>query len=210
MMKTSQRDGVLASESILTRFQSDPGAVDVRENLDLICPVFNPWMLRYAHYYEQSPIDEAGDMVNTFWEWFIRTEKIEKFDPRKGIFTNWFVRVFKNNITDQYRKRRINTYHESASMDGDHEAFAKIPDPKVSNPLEIMVNAETRSEIDAELKKLPTKQRDIVQRILCDEIPLKTVASESKRSSHTMKSRYVKGRTILRKRLKSVRDELKK
>jgi len=128
---------------------------------------------------------------------------------RESRFSTWLYRIATNASLMKLRRRRDGhvSYEQSQGNDGDAEPLA-IPDWS-SQPLEELLDAETREVLGREVELLPTNEREVF--VLRDimEQSNSDVAQELGLSVAAVKSRLHRARLHLRDRMnRYFRDRL--
>jgi len=128
---------------------------------------------------------------------------------RESQFSTWLYRIATNASLMKLRRRRDGhvSYEQSQGSDGDAEPLA-IPDWS-SQPLEELLDAETREVLGREVEQLPANEREVF--VLRDimEQSNSDVAQELGLSVAAVKSRLHRARLHLRDRMnRYFRDRL--
>ena len=199
--------GVMEIESMLSRFQADNKEVEVQEIITLIYQVFEDRVFRSARGFTVPSIEDAQDMANDFWLWFLEQEVFQKYDATRQSFQAWFSVVLKNKLIDWVRPPNPNSYPEVSIDDDDANHEADKVDPKARDPLENSLSAEIEKEIQGALERLSPRQRYIFIRKQIASDSVKQIASDLKLSPNTVKTHLKAARRKLRELLKHVRDE---
>ncbi len=107
-----------------------------------------------------------SDVEDLTQESFIKVFKyLHDFDPTQGPFMAWFSRIIHNVCIDWIRqkaKRGVEkTYNPTDVRDDDSSDLVTIADPNISKADDQLVNQEIQHEIEACLKHLSEKHKEI-------------------------------------------------
>lgn len=118
----------------------------------------------------------------------------------RGPFRPWLLRIAANACTDELRRRGRKP---SSSLDVALDAGVPEPPDEAPLPETTALQGELRREVEAALQTLPEEQRLAV--ILCDlqGLDYQEIATVTRTSLGTVKSRIARGRGRLRKVLRS-------
>jgi RNA polymerase sigma-70 factor (ECF subfamily) len=114
----------------------------------------------FKTYHKETAEDITG---NTFLKAF---DRIQQFDPRKGMFIAWLYTIAKNEINDFFRKK-----HPVLSLED-------IWDIPAETDVEIdAVNRENFNTLQRYLQKLPASKRDILILRVWQDLPFRDIAA---------------------------------
>jgi RNA polymerase sigma-70 factor (ECF subfamily) len=116
----------------------------------------------------------------------------------RGSFRPWLLRIAANACTDEQRRRGR---RPASSLDVALEAGVPEPPDEDTLPEASALQGELRREVEAALQRLPDEQRLAV--VLCDlqGLDYAEIASVTRASLGTVKSRIARGRARLRELL---------
>ena len=126
--------------------------------------------------------------------------------------TGWLFRVARNRITDLFRKKRPESFSESAVMDEDSglmELEDLLPSPD-AGPEALYARGVLLDELEAAIDELPQEQRAVFVAHELEGRSFKEIAGETGVSVNTLLSRKHYAVLHLRERLQGIHDELTK
>ncbi len=126
--------------------------------------------------------------------------------------TGWLFRVARNRITDLFRKKRPESFSDTAVADEDGEVL-QIEDllPSLdAGPEVLYVRNVLLDELELALDELPEEQRDVFVAHELEGRSFKEMAAETGVSVNTLLSRKRYAVLHLRERLQSIYDEFTK
>ncbi len=126
--------------------------------------------------------------------------------------TGWLFRVARNRITDLFRKKRPESFSDTAVADEDGEVL-QIEDllPSLdAGPEVLYVRNVLLDELELALDELPEEQRDVFVAHELEGRSFKEMAAETGVSVNTLLSRKRYAELHLRERLQSIYDEFTK
>jgi RNA polymerase sigma factor (sigma-70 family) len=126
--------------------------------------------------------------------------------------TGWLFRVARNRITDLFRKKRPESFGDTATADGDDELMQLddlLPSPD-AGPDAVYARSVLLRELELALAELPEEQRAVFVAHELEGRSFKEMAAESGTSVNTLLSRKRYAVLRLRERLQGVHDELTK
>jgi RNA polymerase sigma-70 factor, ECF subfamily len=145
-------------------------------------------------------VDEAEDLTQ---EVFIKVyQSLDRYRQSEGSFTTWLTTVARNQVIDNYRRRR----EEKRRRLENPEILDVIASPE-EGPLRGLERDERVEFVRRGLRALPADLREPL--ILCDlqGLPYEEVASILRLPLGTVKSRINRGRLELARRLLARRQE---
>ena len=126
--------------------------------------------------------------------------------------TGWLFRVARNRITDLFRKKRPESFSDTAVADEDGEVLQiedLLPSPD-AGPEALYVRNVLLDELELALDELPEEQRDVFVAHELEGRSFKEMAAETGVSVNTLLSRKRYAVLHLRERLQGIYDEFMK
>jgi RNA polymerase sigma factor (sigma-70 family) len=126
--------------------------------------------------------------------------------------TGWLFRVARNRITDLFRKKRPESFSDTAVADEDDELLQLedlLPSPD-AGPEALYARNVLLDELELALDELPEEQREVFVAHELEGRSFKEMATERGVSVNTLLSRKRYAVLHLRERLQSIYDELTK
>jgi RNA polymerase sigma factor (sigma-70 family) len=126
--------------------------------------------------------------------------------------TGWLLRVARNRITDLFRKKRPESFSETAVADEDDELLLLedlLPSP-AAGPEALYARNVLLAELELALDELPEEQREVFVAHEIEGRSFKEMAAESGVSMNTLLSRKRYAVLHLRERLQNIYDEFRK
>src|SRR5713226_9502926 len=126
--------------------------------------------------------------------------------------TGWLFRVARNRITDLFRKKKTETFSDSALEDEDGEVLQiedLLPSPD-AGPEALYVRNVLLDELELALDELPEAQREVFIAHQLEGRSFKQMAAATGVSVNTLLSRKRYAVLHLRERLQSIYDEFTK
>jgi RNA polymerase sigma factor (sigma-70 family) len=126
--------------------------------------------------------------------------------------TGWLFRVARNRITDLFRKKRTESFSDTAVTDEDDELL-QLEDLLPSSdagPEALYVRSVLLDELELALDELPEEQHDVFVAHEFEGRSFKEISAETGVSVNTLLSRKRYAVLHLRKRLQSIYDEFTK
>src|SRR5271166_2503109 len=152
-------------------------------------------------------LDDPCDAADTTQEVFIKVFRgIRNFHSDSSLKT-WIYRIAVHEAANRRRWWFRHKFRETpieASSDRDQESFSPGSEALVDNsksPLENLYDEELRARVETELKALAEPYRTTVILRDVEELSYEQIAEVTQTSLGTVKSRLVRGREALRKRL---------
>lgn len=144
--------------------------------------------------------DQAEDLTQEVFVRIYRT--LDQFDQRQGDLQNWLMRLARNLIIDDYRRRQRNPQNSHAE-DVDEHAF-HLPSASAS-PQREMERRELSVQVQEGIDKLPPDLRTCVILRDIEELSYQEIVDLLKIPEGTVKSRINRGRIELAKILRRMR-----
>jgi RNA polymerase sigma factor (sigma-70 family) len=126
--------------------------------------------------------------------------------------TGWLFRVARNRITDLFRKRKPETFHDANVENEDGELLRiedLLPSPD-AGPEALYVRSVLLDELELALDELPAEQREVFIAHELEGRSFKELSAESGVNTNTLLSRKRYAVLHLRERLQSIYDEFMK
>jgi RNA polymerase sigma-70 factor, ECF subfamily len=147
-----------------------------------------------------SRADAAEDLTQ---EVFVRVYRsLDQYDSKQGDLQNWLMRLARNLIIDDYRKRQ-RTPHESHAEDlADHTYHLRASSSSVQREME---RRELGKQVQAGIDKLSPDLRTCVILRDIEELSYQEIVNLLKIPEGTVKSRINRGRIELAKILRRMK-----
>jgi len=126
--------------------------------------------------------------------------------------TGWLFRVARNRITDLFRKKKPESFSETAGADEDDELLRLedlLPSPD-AGPEALYARSVLLDDLEMAVDELPEEQREVFVAHELEGRSFRGMAAETGVSVNTLLSRKRYAVLHLRKRLQSIYDELTK
>jgi RNA polymerase sigma factor (sigma-70 family) len=126
--------------------------------------------------------------------------------------TGWLFRVARNRITDLFRKKKPESFSDTAVADADGELLHLedlLPSPD-AGPEALYARNMLLDELELALDELPEEQREVFVAHELEGRSFKEMAAETGLSVNTLLSRKRYAVLHLRERLQSIYDEFRK
>lgn len=147
-----------------------------------------------------SRADSAEDLTQDV---FIRVYRsLEQYDAKQGDLQNWLMRLARNLIIDDYRKRQRAPQDQAADDLEDHKYHLRSADSSVQREME---RRELGAQVQAGIDKLSADLRTCVILRDIEELSYQEIVDLLKIPEGTVKSRINRGRIELAKILRRMR-----
>lgn len=147
-----------------------------------------------------SRADSAEDLTQDV---FVRVYRsLEQYDAKQGDLQNWLMRLARNLIIDDYRKRQRAPQDQSADDLEDHKYHLRSADSSVQREME---RRELGAQVQAGIDKLSPDLRTCVILRDIEELSYQEIVDLLKIPEGTVKSRINRGRIELAKILRRMR-----
>ena len=147
-----------------------------------------------------SRADTAEDLTQ---EVFIRVYRsLEQYNPKQGDLQNWLMRLARNLIIDDYRKRQRAPQDEAADDLEDHQYHLRAAGNTVQREME---RRELGVQVQAGIDKLSADLRTCVILRDIEELSYQEIVDLLEIPEGTVKSRINRGRIELAKILRRMR-----
>jgi RNA polymerase sigma-70 factor (ECF subfamily) len=147
-----------------------------------------------------SRADSAEDLTQDV---FIRVYRsLDQYNPKQGDLQNWLMRLARNLIIDDYRKRQRAPQDESADDLEDHKYHLRAAGGTAQREME---RRELGAQVQAGIDKLSADLRTCVILRDIEELSYQEIVDLLKIPEGTVKSRINRGRIELAKILRRMR-----
>jgi RNA polymerase sigma-70 factor (ECF subfamily) len=147
-----------------------------------------------------SNVSAAEDLTQ---EVFVRIYKsLNQYDPKQGNLANWLMRLARNLIIDDYRKRQRNPQNSMADTVDNHTFHLRSVGTSAQKEVE---RRELASQVQEGIDKLPPDLRTCVILRDIEEMTYKEIVDVLDIPEGTVKSRINRGRIELAKILRRMR-----
>lgn len=147
-----------------------------------------------------SRADSAEDLTQDV---FVRVYRsLEQYDAKQGDLQNWLMRLARNLIIDDYRKRQRAPQDQGADDLDDHKYHLRSADSSVQREME---RRELGAQVQAGIDKLSSDLRTCVILRDIEELSYQEIVDLLKIPEGTVKSRINRGRIELAKILRRMR-----
>ncbi|MBD0325988.1 MAG: sigma-70 family RNA polymerase sigma factor [Pyrinomonadaceae bacterium] len=147
-----------------------------------------------------SRADAAEDLTQ---EVFVRVYRsLDQYDPKQGDLQNWLMRLARNLIIDDYRRRQRTPQDAQADDLEDHAFHLRAGG---SSPQKHIERRELGEQVQAGIDKLPPDLRTCVILRDIEELSYQEIVDLLKIPEGTVKSRINRGRIELAKILRRMR-----
>jgi RNA polymerase sigma-70 factor (ECF subfamily) len=147
-----------------------------------------------------SRTDSAEDLTQDV---FIRVYRsLDQYDAKQGDLQNWLMRLARNLIIDDYRKRQRAPQDQAADDLEDHKYHLRSADSSVQREME---RRELGAQVQAGIDKLSPDLRTCVILRDIEELSYQEIVELLKIPEGTVKSRINRGRIELAKILRRMR-----
>ena len=167
--------------------------------------------LRLRNFIRQrvpDPLDVEDILQDVFYE---LVEANRLLMPIEHV-TGWLFRVARNRITDLFRKKKTESFSDTAIADEDDELLLLedlLPSPD-AGPEALYARNLLLAELELAVDELPEEQREVFVAHELEGRSFKAMAAETGVSVNTLLSRKRYAVRHLRERLQSVYDEFTK
>ena len=147
-----------------------------------------------------SNVSSAEDLTQ---EVFVRIyNSLDKFNPKQGNLSNWLMRLARNLIIDDYRKRQRNPQNSMADTVDNHTFHLRAVGTSAHKELE---RRELAGQVQEGIDKLAPDLRTCVILRDIEEMTYKEIVDVLQIPEGTVKSRINRGRIELAKILRRMR-----
>jgi RNA polymerase sigma factor (sigma-70 family) len=155
-----------------------------------------------------DPLDAEDILQDVFYELVEANRLLMPIDH----VTAWLFRVARNRITDLFRKKRPESFSDTADEDEDDELLRLedlLPSPD-AGPEALYARNVLLAELELAVDELPEEQREVFVAHEWEGRSFKAMAAETGVSVNTLLSRKRYAVLHLRERLQSIYDEFRK
>jgi RNA polymerase sigma factor (sigma-70 family) len=155
-----------------------------------------------------DPLDAEDILQDVFYKLVEANRLLMPIDH----VTAWLFRVARNRITDLFRKKKTESFSDSAIVNDDDELLQLedlLPSPD-AGPEALYARRVLLDELELALDELPKEQRDVFVAHEFEGRSFEEIASDTGVSVNTLLSRKRYAVLRLRQRLQSFYDELTK
>ena len=163
------------------------------ELLDLLIEQYQFRLFRYLLHLTGSR-ERAEDFFQETWVRVL--ERGAQYDG-KWKFEAWLFTIARNLVLDWHRRKKPESFDSLRGPDEDAPAF-DLKDEKSATPLEDVLGAEQRENIQISLTKIPAVYREVLVLRFQEEMQLEEIASVLSTPVSTVKSRLYRGLEALR------------
>src|SRR4051812_24369917 len=173
------------------------------------------WLI--AHYHQpiysvvHRILSDPADAADTTQEVFLKVFKgIKRFDGRSSLKT-WMYRIAIHEASNQrrwwfrHKSRETSMEAEEYSDANGHTRQTRSLEEALADdthtPFENMAHEEVRARVEAELREVPEPYRTVVVLRDIEQLSYEEIAEVLETSLGTIKSRLMRGRAALKKRL---------
>ena len=154
-------------------------------------------VFRLAYRILRNEDDAAETLQDTFLSAY---RGIKRF-KQESTFSTWLYRIATNASLMRFRKRRDNLVSlEQSQNDSDDAEPLAIADWS-KQPLQDLLDSETRSQMEESIEKLPVQLRTVFILRVIEELPNDEVGQILQLTGAAVKSRLHRARILLRERL---------
>jgi RNA polymerase sigma-70 factor (ECF subfamily) len=147
-----------------------------------------------------SNVEAAEDLTQEVFVRIYRT--LDQYDAKQGDLANWLMRLARNLIIDDYRKRQRNPQDSNADDVDDHAFHLRAVGGSQQTEME---RREMRNKVQAGINKLPPDLKICVILRDIEELSYQEIVEHLEIPEGTVKSRINRGRIELAKILRRAR-----
>ena len=189
----------LSDEALIAGIRESPGS---RELNDCFQEIFQRYQVRVTNWCFRitRDADRATDLTQ---EVFVRVYRsLDQYDPKQGDLQNWLMRLARNLIIDDYRKRQRTPHDNLADDLADHSYHLHTRTNSVQKEME---RRELGAQVQAGIDKLSPDLRTCVILRDIEELSYQEIVDLLKIPEGTVKSRINRGRIELAKILRRMK-----
>ena len=157
-------------------------------------------------------VPDPGDAEDILQDVFYELVEANRLLMPIEHITGWLFRVARNRITDLFRKKRSQSFSDTAVTNEDDELLQLedlLPSPD-AGPEALYVRSILLDELELALDELPEEQHDVFVAHELEGRSFKEISAETGVSVNTLLSRKRYAVLHLRKRLQRIYDEFMK
>ena len=196
--ETLARGGAVCTEELMIRVQMG----DMAAYRELVRP-YQSKVFRVVRSFHRNPEDAMEVCQDTFMKLFIARHTWE----RRTSFSAWLYRIAINAAIDRYRrgdKGRTTSLEDVAEGQIESSAAAR----PAQDPAELLDAAQRRRILEGAIRRLPSRQREVVSLRYFGELTLEEISSALRCPLGTVKSNLHKGVMALKRMLFEQKDVL--
>lgn len=173
------------------------------------------WLI--AHYHQpiysvvHRILSDPADAADTTQEVFLKVFRgIKRFDGRSSLKT-WMYRIAIHEASNQRRwwfrhksretSMEAEEYADANGRSRQTQSLERALADDANTPFESMAHEEVRARVEAELRQVPEPYRTVVVLRDIEQLSYEEIAEVLETSLGTVKSRLMRGRAALKKRL---------
>lgn len=141
-----------------------------------------------------------SDVEDVAQQVFVRVWKSAKRYQPRAKFTTWLLKITRNLVFNELRRRKRHALNPLQSEEGGEEM--QLKDERVQTPDAALLEAELQGAIESAIGQLPDSQRMAVILRRYEELSYDQIADVLDQSVPAVKSLLFRARTELRERLK--------
>jgi len=165
-------------------------------SLEILIKRYLPLVYNFSRQFTGDP-SKASDIAQ---ETFVKAWKnIKKFDRERN-FKPWILAIAKNTALDWLKRREDMPFSSFENEETGYNILETISDNSPS-PEVLFGQTETREKMDAAIKELPEKHREIVRMRNEDQLTFKEISKMMKEPLNTVKNRYWRAAQSIKKKL---------
>src|SRR3990172_4285113 len=164
------------------------------------------------HRFIRRRVPDARDAEDILQDVFYELVEANRLLMPIEHVTGWLFRVARNRITDLFRKKRLESFSDTAIADEDEELLQLkelLPSPD-AGPEALYARNVLLDELELAVDELPEEQREVFVAHELEGRSFKEMAAETGVSVNTLLSRKRYAVLHLRERLQSIYDEERK
>ena len=144
--------------------------------------------------------EAAEDLTQDVFVRIYRT--LDQFDARQGDLQNWLMRLARNLVIDDYRRKQRNPQNSHAEDVDEHTFHLRAEQPTPQGEME---RRELSAQVQSAIDKLPSDLRTCVILRDIEELSYQEIVELLKIPEGTVKSRINRGRIELAKILRRMK-----
>lgn len=152
--------------------------------------------------------EDAEDIAQDVFFQLVKTMETTH-NPIENI-SGWLFRVARNLIINKNKKKRETSLPLEFDNSEQEDVFATLfpPTDESDSPVNIYIRSQMWKELEMALTELPIEQREIFELTELDGLPVKEISEATDVPVNTLLSRKHYAVKFLRKRLRSIYEEL--
>lgn len=180
-----------------------PGMTPPKSHITQVINDYSKRLMGFIRKRVNTEADAEDILQDVFYQFIGNTQPIEQL-------TGWLFTVARNKITDKLRKKRPEVVDEIYTNEDGVNRFqlADLLFDNTDNPETEYLRALFWEELTRALDELPVEQRDVFILHELEDVSFKKIAIQTGETVNTLISRKRYAVLHLRKRLRTLRDEL--